>query len=92
MLVTTAITTVLATAAMAQTANSNLWGVKTPLFDKVAGKLNLTANVGYVHNLASKWDSSVGNGNANGHGFTANQLQKSGPFAVFIGEGFSINL
>ena len=66
MLVTTAITTVLATAAMAQTANSNSSGVKTPFFDTAAGKLSLTANVGYVYNFDSKWDSSVGTGKANG--------------------------
>ena len=55
-----------ATNLHAQTAN-NSWGVKNPLFDKVAGKLNLTANVGYVYNFASKWDGAdIGTGKANG--------------------------
>ena len=52
-------TTMFVGTATAQTANSNSWGVKNPLFDKVAGKLNLTANVGYVYNFDSKWDSEL---------------------------------
>ena len=68
LLVTTALTAITAGNAMAQTANSSgAWGVKNPLFDKVAGKLNLTANVGYVYNFASKWDGAdIGTGKANG--------------------------
>ena len=65
LLVTTAIATMAGTAT-AQTANSGAWGVKNPLFDTVAGKLNLTANVGYVYNFDSKWDSEIGTGKANG--------------------------
>ena len=65
-LATTIFGALLTTTATAQTANSNSWGVKNPLFDKVAGKLNLTANVGYVYNFDSKWDSEVGTGKANG--------------------------
>ena len=66
LLVTTALVATMAGTATAQTANSGAWGVKNPLFDKVAGKLNLTANVGYVYNFDSKWDSEVGTGKANG--------------------------
>ncbi|MDI9314544.1 MAG: hypothetical protein QM529_07730, partial [Hydrotalea sp.] len=62
-------TTALAqTTQTAKTANSSgQWGVKNPLFDAVAGKINLTANLGYVFNFASNWDSNdIGTGNANG--------------------------
>ena len=50
----------MATIASAQTTNlpatNNGWGVKTPLLDRVEGKFNITVNVGYVYNFASKWD------------------------------------
>ena len=59
-------TTMFVGTATAQTANSGAWGVKNPLFDTVAGKLNLTANVGYVYNFDSKWDSEIATGKANG--------------------------
>ncbi|MDI9314543.1 MAG: hypothetical protein QM529_07725, partial [Hydrotalea sp.] len=69
-------TTTTTTTALAQTATSpsssgavgqKSWGVKNPLFDAVAGKLNLTANLGYVFNFASNWDGNdIGTGNANG--------------------------
>ncbi|MDI9314511.1 MAG: hypothetical protein QM529_07555 [Hydrotalea sp.] len=60
--------TTTAIAQTAKTANSSgAWGVKNPLFDAVAGKLNLTANLGYVFNFASNWDGNdIGTGTANG--------------------------
>ncbi|MDI9314512.1 MAG: hypothetical protein QM529_07560 [Hydrotalea sp.] len=53
--------------AVGQKSSGGAWGVKNPLFDAVAGKINLTANLGYVFNFASNWDSNdIGTGNANG--------------------------
>ena len=66
MLATTAIATMMAASNVYAQSSVNLSSMKKPFFEAGAGKFNLTANVGYVHNFASKWDSEIGNGKANG--------------------------
>ena len=57
-----AITTIMAGMTAAQTANKT----KNQLVGKGAGKLNFTANFGYIYNFSSKWDNPIiGDGKAN---------------------------
>ena len=67
MLAATAIaTTMMGASNVYAQSPADLSGMKKPFFDAGSGKFSLTANVGYVHNFASKWDSEIGNGKDNG--------------------------